>query len=213
MLCFSLKHTFKKSEVKVQREAWNWSYQPLLAIFPFKTSTHWFLDPFRSQWCTLHFWEVAFPFTYDLKGRSEFRPSLCRFPQVQLQTPPAWENSCFGKTDPVTSIMFDTHWPGHWVLTQGWRKAEQLHSWWLFCSVIACWGSCNQCKLEQSQDWQIFQRSRWCYSTIDSLIRVWYYWTSTWLKGICKHSATEPECDQENRSCKLVCTSISALRI
>lgn len=82
---------------------------------------------------------MAFPFIYHLKGRSEFRPSLCMqwsFPQVQLQIPPAWENSCFGKTDPVTSTVVDTHWPGHWVLTQGWKEGKaQLQSWWLFVQL------------------------------------------------------------------------------
>lgn len=144
-------------------------------------------------------------------------PRFTCFAQIQLPFPPTWEKPCPGKTDSVAFIVADTHWPGHRVLAQGWKKGKaQLHSGWFFFffgSVTACWGSCNRCTHRQSQDWQVFQRSRWWYSAIDSLIRVWYYWTSTWLKGICKRFSTESDCGQENVSCKLVCITISALRV
>lgn len=59
------------------------------------------------------------------------------FPRVQLQIPPAMEKSCVGKTDPVTSTMADTHWPGHGVLTRGWKKDKAwLYSWWLFVQLF-----------------------------------------------------------------------------
>lgn len=136
LLIFPLKNQKWKSREKPETDVifLDW------LSFLFKTSPHWFLDPSTSQCCTSRFWEVAFPFMCDLKGRSESRPSLCMqwsFPQVKLQIPPAWENSRFGKTDPVTCIVADTHWSGEWVLTQGWKKGEeQLHSWWLFVQLL-----------------------------------------------------------------------------
>lgn len=68
----------------------------------------------------------------DLNSDPHF---LC-FAQIQLQFPPTWEKSHFGKTDPVALLVADTHWPGHWVLTQGWKKGKvQLHSEWFFFFV------------------------------------------------------------------------------
>lgn len=88
--------------------------------------------------------------------------------------------------------VVDAHWPGHWVWTQRWKKYRDAFG-DFFNQLSPVEFSCNRCKFEQSQDWQVFWRSRWHYSTTDSLIRVWYYWTSAWLKGICKRFAMQPE--------------------
>lgn len=147
--------------------------------------------------------------------KADLNSDLCfgckSFPQLQLQIPSAWENSYFGKTGHVTSMWVMSTDQGAGYEPKDERSADVLLV--IFCSVIACWGSWNLCKLEQSEDWQFSQRSRWSYSTIDSLIRVWYNWTSTWLKGICKRFATEPGSGQKNSYCKLVCTSVTVLRI